>query len=277
MIEFDNLTYLHGKPQGTGLLKANPEDFVVVEDLGFEPDGEGEHILVRILKNGCNTRFVADALAKFLKIHAREVSFAGQKDKHAVTEQWLCARVPGKEMPDLSAFQLEGCQVLEYARHKRKLRLGALKGNAFTLVLREVSNRDDVEQRLNDICVKGVPNYFGAQRFGIGGSNLQGAQRWAQTNTPVRDRNKRSFCKTCVVACPYGAMEVVVRPVIRNSGAGLNVRADKAEANKCDLCNHREDGPACMAACPTHALICVDRNKLEQLSAEKRRRTALMF
>ena len=53
MIEFDNLTYLHGKPQGTGLLKANPEDFVVVEDLGFEPDGEGEHILVRILKNGC--------------------------------------------------------------------------------------------------------------------------------------------------------------------------------------------------------------------------------
>ncbi|HCS2604821.1 TPA: electron transport protein HydN, partial [Shigella flexneri] len=55
------------------------------------------------------------------------------------------------------------------------------------------------------------------------------------------------------------------------------VRADKAEANKCDLCNHREDGPACMAACPTHALICVDRNKLEQLSAEKRRRTALMF
>ena len=92
MIEFDNLTYLHGKPQGTGLLKANPEDFVVVEDLGFEPDGEGEHILVRILKNGCNTRFVADALAKFLKIHAREVSFAGQKDKHAVTEQWLCSR-----------------------------------------------------------------------------------------------------------------------------------------------------------------------------------------
>lgn len=68
MIEFDNLTYLHGKPQGTGLLKANPEDFVVVEDLGFEPDGEGEHILVRILKNGCNTRFVADALAKFLPV-----------------------------------------------------------------------------------------------------------------------------------------------------------------------------------------------------------------
>lgn len=148
---------------------------------------------MRILKNGCNTRFVADALAKFLKIHAREVSFAGQKDKHAVTEQWLCARVPGNAMPDLSKFELEGCKVLEYARHKRKLRLGALKGNAFTLVLREVTDREDVEKRLNAISDRGVPNYFGAQRFGIGGSNLQGALRWAQSDAPVRDRNKRSF------------------------------------------------------------------------------------
>ena len=102
-------------------------------------------------------------------------SRAGQRD--ARSERLSTGRLP----------------VLEYARHKRKLRLGALKGNAFTPVLREVSNRDDVEQRLIDICVKGVPNYFGAQRFGIGGSNLQGALRWAQTNTPVRDRNKRSF------------------------------------------------------------------------------------
>ncbi|AGN85518.1 tRNA pseudouridine(13) synthase TruD [Enterobacter sp. R4-368] len=193
MTDFENLTFLHGKPGASGVLKANPEDFVVVEDLGFEPDGEGEHILVRILKNGCNTRFVADALAKFLKIHAREVSFAGQKDKHAVTEQWLCARVPGNAMPDLSAFQLEGCKVLEYARHKRKLRLGALQGNAFTLVLREISDRADVDARLQAIVEKGVPNYFGAQRFGIGGSNLQGALRWAQSDAPVRDRNKRSF------------------------------------------------------------------------------------
>ena len=121
------------------------------------------------------------------------MSFAGQKDKHAVTEQWLCARVPGKEMPDLSKFQLEGCQVLEYARHKRKLRLGALKGNQFTVILREISHRQDVETRLQAIAERGVPNYFGAQRFGIGGSNLQGALRWAESDAPVRDRNKRSF------------------------------------------------------------------------------------
>ncbi len=82
-------------------------------------------------------------------------------------------------------------------------------------------------------------------------------------------------CKTCVVACPYGAMEVVRRPVVRNSGAGLNVLSEKAEANKCDLCNHREDGPACIQACPTNAIIMVDRNKLAEISAERRRRAAL--
>ncbi len=192
-MDMQNLTWLHGKPQGTGLIKASPEDFVVIEDLGFGPDGDGEQLLLRILKNGCNTRFVADALAKYLKVPAREVSFAGQKDKHAVTEQWFCVRLPGKEMPDMSGFELEGCQVLEYARHRRKLRLGALKGNRFTLVLREVSDRADIEQRLNTILHRGVPNYFGSQRFGIAGNNLHQAVRWAQTNAPIRDRNKRSF------------------------------------------------------------------------------------
>ncbi len=249
MTDFDNLTYLHGKPQGTGLLKANPEDFVVIEDLGFEPDGEGEHILVRILKNGCNTRFVAEALAKFLKIHAREGSFAGQKDKQAVTEQWLCARVPGNEMPDLSQFQLEGCKVLEYARHKRKLRLGALKGNAFTLVLREVSNRDDVEKRLQAISEQGVPNYFGAQRFGIGGSNLQGALRWAQSNAPVRDRNKRSFWLSAARSALFNqivserlkktdANQVVVGDALQLAGRGSwFVATDEEMADETELCS----------------------------------------
>nr|WP_312315527.1 tRNA pseudouridine(13) synthase TruD [Atlantibacter sp.] len=193
MMDFEQLSWLHGKPQGSGVLKAAPEDFVVVEDLGFAPDGEGEHLLVRIQKKGCNTRFVADALAKYLKVPAREVSAAGQKDKYAVTEQWLCVRLPGKEMPDLSGFALEGCQVLEYARHKRKLRTGALKGNAFTLVLRNITQREEMEQRLEAVKTAGVPNYFGPQRFGRGGSNLIQARVWAQNNAPLRDRNKRSF------------------------------------------------------------------------------------
>ncbi|AHG21280.1 tRNA pseudouridine synthase D [Chania multitudinisentens RB-25] len=192
-MDMANLTWLHGKPQARGVLKANPEDFVVVEDLGFTPDGEGEHLLVNIRKNGCNTQFVADSLAKFAGIHARSVSYAGLKDRHAVTEQWFCLHLPGKESPDLTQFSLEGCEVLQAARHLRKLRIGTLKGNDFTLVLRQISNRQEVEQRLLAIAAGGVPNYFGSQRFGHGGNNLVMASRWANDQIRVKERSKRSF------------------------------------------------------------------------------------
>lgn len=102
-MDMANLTWLYGQPQSTGMLKASPEDFVVVEDLGFEPDGEGEHVLVNIRKSGCNTQFVADYLARFAGIHARSVSYADLKDRHAVTEQWFCLHLPGKGKRPISA------------------------------------------------------------------------------------------------------------------------------------------------------------------------------
>lgn len=185
--------WLYGQPTASGVLKANAEDFMVIEDLGYAPDGDGEQLLVRIRKTGCNTRFVAEALAKFAGIHPRDVSFAGMKDRHAVTEQWFCLRIPGKVTPDLSTFELSGVQVLESARHRRKLRTGALQGNAFTLILRQISDRAAVEQRLQQIAAGGVPNYFGSQRFGHEGNNLTMAQRWAADEIKVRERNKRSF------------------------------------------------------------------------------------
>ncbi|WP_413727116.1 tRNA pseudouridine(13) synthase TruD [Sodalis sp. RH19] len=188
-----NLFWLHGKPEATGIIKAQPADFQVLEDLGFEPDGAGEHVLVRLRKSGANTVFVAEELAKFAAIPARSVSYAGLKDRHAVTEQWFCLHLPGKETPDFSAFSLEGCEVVRSTRHGRKLRIGTLKGNAFDLVLREINDRDAVEDRLNIIAREGVPNYFGSQRFGHQGNNLDRALRWARGEIKVKERGKRSF------------------------------------------------------------------------------------
>ncbi|EIC82415.1 tRNA pseudouridine(13) synthase TruD [Serratia sp. M24T3] len=192
-MDMNNLTWLYGKPLSTGTLKANAEDFIVEEDLGFEPDGEGEHLLVRIRKTGCNTQFVAEQLARFAGVHPRSVSYAGLKDRHAVTEQWFCVHLPGKETPDLSQFQLEGCEVVRHARHLKKMRIGTLKGNLFTLVLRDLTDLADVQQRLEKIVSQGVPNYFGVQRFGRGGNNLVMATRWAKDEIRVKERPKRSF------------------------------------------------------------------------------------
>lgn len=193
MVSDGELFWRYGEPQTTGVLKATAEDFAVVEDLGFAPDGDGEHALVRVRKRGCNTAFVAEALAKFARIPARSVSYAGLKDRHAVTEQWFCLHLPGKEMPDWTAFALEGCEILEAARHRRKLRIGALRGNDFTLTLRHISDRPAVEQRLQRIAAEGVPNYFGEQRFGRDGGNLTQAVRWANDEIRVKERGKRSF------------------------------------------------------------------------------------
>ncbi|MEX0445493.1 tRNA pseudouridine(13) synthase TruD [Xenorhabdus sp. SGI246] len=187
------LHWLYDRPEATGVVKAAPEDFIVREDLGFSPDGEGEHLMVHIRKTGCNTQFVADHLARFAKISARSVSYAGLKDRNAVTEQWFCLHLPGKQDPDLTTFQLEGCEILGTARQKRKLRIGALKGNDFTLILREVSDRQSVEKRLQLVAQTGVPNYFGEQRFGRNGQNLVQAQRWAENEIQVKERNRRSF------------------------------------------------------------------------------------
>ncbi len=188
-----NVQYLHGKPLSTGKLKSQPEDFIVKEDLGFELDGEGEHVMVRVEKTGCNTLFVAEQLAKFAKISARSVSYAGLKDRNAVTEQWFCLQMPGKETPDFSLWQLDGCRAIATTRQKRKLRIGTLKGNQFELTIRDISVPEDVEARLQKVAEQGIPNYFGEQRFGRDGQNLTQALRWANQEITVRERNKRSF------------------------------------------------------------------------------------
>lgn len=193
MSELPQLLWLYGKPEATGLLKSVPEDFIVCEDLGFPLDGEGEHVMVHVRKTGCNTAFVAENLAKFAGIHPRDASYAGLKDKNAVTEQWFCLRMPGKEMPDFSQFVLEGCEILATTRQQRKLRIGSLKGNHFTLVLREISDRQFLDVRLEQIKAQGVPNYFGVQRFGRNGDNLRQALRWATDEIRVKERGKRSF------------------------------------------------------------------------------------
>ncbi|WP_420064084.1 tRNA pseudouridine(13) synthase TruD [Pectobacterium colocasium] len=189
----EQLVWLHGEPQATGSLKSAAEDFVVVEDLGFQPDGDGEHVLLRVRKRGCNTQFVAEMLAKFARLPLRAVSYAGLKDRHAVTEQWFCLHMPGKDTPDFSSLAVEGCDVLESVRHRRKLRIGTLRGNYFTLVLRQVSDRREVDARLALIAANGVPNYFGSQRFGRNGNNLEQARLWANNEIRVKERNKRSF------------------------------------------------------------------------------------
>ncbi|MWN04758.1 tRNA pseudouridine(13) synthase TruD [Gilliamella sp. Pas-s95] len=187
------LNYLYGKPTTTGQYKQQYEDFVVTEELGFELTGDGEHVLVFLQKLDCNTVFVAEQLAKYVGIPAKLVSYAGLKDRQAVTEQWFSLHMPGQQTPDFSAFDLAGCKILTVTRHNKKLKIGALKGNYFKIRLRNLSDQSEIESKLALIKQHGVPNYFGEQRFGRDENNITQAIKWASGEISVKDRKKRSF------------------------------------------------------------------------------------
>lgn len=196
MIEnIENLAYLLGEPVATAKIKESAEDFVVIEDLGFDFSQTGEHIMLRVKKRGENTKYVVNELAKYCGVPSKKAGWAGLKDRHAVTEQWISIQLPGKEAPDFSAFEVShpGVEILTVERHNKKLRPGDLKGNKFELILKDVTNMDDIKARIEQIKTLGVPNYFGEQRFGRDGNNLISARKWGAGEMRVRDKSKRSF------------------------------------------------------------------------------------
>jgi tRNA pseudouridine13 synthase len=173
------LPYAHGGPPLVGMLRAEPEDFCVDEDLGFVADGAGEHVFVRVEKRGANTDFVAKALARFVGVSPEAVSYAGLKDRHAVTRQTFSLHLPGKADPDWSALAHAEFRVLDSTRHSRKLKRGALRGNRFVLRARALrGDRSAAERTLTAIAAQGVPNYFGEQRFGRDGDNVERARAY---------------------------------------------------------------------------------------------------
>ena len=165
-------------------LKLLNEDFVVTELPLQLPCGEGEHVWLDIEKNGANTAFVALQLAAAAGVQERDVGYAGLKDRHAITRQWFSIHLPKGEAPDLTLLQHPEFKVLGQSRHLKKLRPGDLRGNRFRIVLRDVTgDRDAIEANLAAVASLGVPNYFGAQRFGHDGGNVEQGRAMAKVTS----------------------------------------------------------------------------------------------
>lgn len=156
-----------------GRIRSVAEDFIVEELPAFEATGEGEHLLLTIRKRGMNTVFCAERIARWAGIDVRDVSYAGLKDRHAVTTQRFSVRLPKKTAPDTVLLDSAECTVLDAAWHNRKLARGALNGNRFTLVLRGLKgDLPALDMALQALNAHGVPNYFGEQRFGMEQANV---------------------------------------------------------------------------------------------------------
>lgn len=160
-------------------------DFRVEEILPLTSLPEGEHVYLHLEKAGQNTRWVASQLARFAGVGSRDLGWCGLKDRHAVTTQWFSIHLPGRKASDWQTLDLPGVRILESRRGPKKLRPGDHSANRFTIRLRQLrdseTNSPDREWqtllagRLENLR-RGVPNYFGEQRFGINGNNLVQAE-----------------------------------------------------------------------------------------------------
>ena len=180
-------------------LKLLNEDFIVTELPLQWPSGQGEHIWLEIEKNGANTTFVAQQLAEAASVQERDVGYAGLKDRHAVTRQWFSIYLPKGEMPDLTLLQHPEFKVLSQSRHVKKLRPGDLQGNRFRIVLRNVTGDcDAIQVNLKAVASHGVPNYFGAQRFGHDGGNVMQGLAMLAREIRVRNPKKKGIYMSAV-------------------------------------------------------------------------------
>ena len=170
----------HGPALFSADIRTEPADFDVTEHLGWALSGTGEHDYLRIEKTGANTEWVARQLARHAGVPAKDVGYAGLKDRRAVTRQWFS--VPRRNSPQWSSLEIDGVSILDRGRHDRKLRRGAHRANAFVIVLRGRGLGEyatSLEARLDTVREQGVPNYFGEQRFGRDATNLRLADQWA--------------------------------------------------------------------------------------------------
>ena len=183
----------HGEPCGTAVLKAVAEDFQVDEVLDIALSGEGEHLWLWVEKRELNTEEAAKRIARAAGVPLKLISYAGLKDRQALTRQWFSLHLPGKLDPDLSAAEDGGLRILKQLRHSRKLQRGAHAANGFTLRLTQLAaDREALDKRLTQIAAQGVPNYYGLQRFGFEGGNLAHARHCAANQSLPDKRNLRS-------------------------------------------------------------------------------------
>jgi tRNA pseudouridine13 synthase len=188
-----------GGPLSPARIPIQPEDFQVFEVPLVAPSGEGEHCWVHVRKRNSNTQWVARQLARFAEVSPSAVSYAGLKDRKAVTEQWFSVQLPGRPDPDWKSLRQDDFEVLRAARHHRKLKTGALKGNRFRLCIHSVNaSADGIDQRLEQLACGGFPNYFGLQRFGHDAGNLAEAEKLFTRPRSRLPRHKRGLYLSAV-------------------------------------------------------------------------------
>jgi tRNA pseudouridine13 synthase len=226
-------------PGLAGHVGPEPEDFQVDELPLYAASGKGEHQYVHVKKRLLTTPELVRRLARACGVQERDVGYAGLKDKHAVTAQWLSLATKTAISPALELGP--GVEILAVTRHDNKLRTGHLLGNRFSITLLGVAA--DALERATAIAARlrddGLPNYFGAQRFGHAGRNLGDALRFLARGGRSRNRFEQKLFPSVVQSelfnrylsarLALGRQRLIAGEVVRLEGAGAMFRVEDVE------------------------------------------------
>lgn len=186
-----------------GQLRASAEDFEVEEVPAYLPAGAGDHLYLWVQKRDCAAPVLLSTLSRALQVGERDIGIAGAKDAAAVTRQWVSvpraaeARLQAEETK--GALASAGIEVLETKLHGNKLRTGHLRGNRFVLTVRGVDvarAQDALQPMLAELRERGVPNFYGPQRFGRDAQNVARGLSWlsGRREGPRRGVERRFLC-----------------------------------------------------------------------------------
>ncbi len=197
-----------------GQTKATPESFVVEEIPAYEPSGEGDHLYLWIEKRDVSASQLIQIVAHHFHVSRNDVGAAGNKDRRAITRQWISIPAPSDAVtPGVIA---DGVELLRCDRHRNKLRTNHLRGNRFEIELHDVALEPDaaVERAsriLDQLAICGVPNYFGTQRFGRDGSTLRDGVRLLRGEMPAKLRKDRRLRRLAASAVQSAVFNEVLR------------------------------------------------------------------
>ena len=193
-IPFSALARAFGSPPLSGVLRREPGDFRVEEELGFEPEGYGTHHWLLVRKTGCTTPYAARILAARFAVRGRDVGFSGLKDRHAETTQWFTIPARSDASDPRPGEVAGGIRIVRALRGRRKLRRGVHAGNRFEIAVRDVTgDRGAFADRQDRVARNGVPSYFGAQRFGRDSGNVAAAAGMLKGDVKPPDRLTRGL------------------------------------------------------------------------------------
>lgn len=173
--------------------RQTPRDFVVEELPLYEFSGDGEHLVLFVRKKDLSTLELVSLIAKHLGIQNKEIGYAGLKDKHAMTKQYISILKKYEEKMD--EFEHENVKILSKTYHNNKIRTGHLKGNRFYIKLKKVNptSAQKLDEALKNISKDGMPNFFGYQRFGRDGDNHIDGEKIAKGEKKERNPKIRKL------------------------------------------------------------------------------------